>query len=176
MSRCGDLPQFPGRISITCYLHSVSCSGVKWEHLVHFPGGLTNQPTGLPSGLYWTILNFRDNTQLPLILTPKITSRAVSGTKVNIVDVFNYEFPTLGNNTGFWRLSCGLVGLIQCFRGIYYFCFQDYYKDGYSRFFFSGLGQSCTGLYGVTSQNKAIFICTSQRTQGHEFLNFLAVG
>jgi len=40
---------------------------------------------GLPTGFYSRILNYRDDIQLPLISIPKITSKAVSGTKVNIV-------------------------------------------------------------------------------------------
>ena len=54
------------------------------------------QQTGLPIGFCSRILNYKDNILLPLISIAKITyvSTAVSGTKVNIVNVFNYEFPT----------------------------------------------------------------------------------
>jgi hypothetical protein len=52
---------------------------------------------------------------------------------------------TLGNNSGFRRLSCGLVGLIHCFRGVYYLYFQVYYKYGCISFF-RGVG-SPTQIY-----------------------------
>ena len=107
-----------------------SCSSGSWvsaSDLCHVVGEtktpplfwqVYQQPTGLPTGFYSQILNYRDDMLLPLIynkdyisfysrilnyrddmLLPLIynkdcISRAVSGTKVNIVNVFNYEFPT----------------------------------------------------------------------------------
>jgi len=49
----------------------------------------------LPTGLYSRILNYKDNILLPLNSDKKnYISGAVSGTKLSVVNVFNYEFPT----------------------------------------------------------------------------------
>jgi len=57
------------------------------------------QPTGLQTSLYSRNLNYRDNATTTTTTTPNIGAkdyilRAVWGTKVNVVTVFYYEFPT----------------------------------------------------------------------------------
>jgi len=82
--------------SSVCVPTYMSCGGVKWKHVVHFRDRFTNQPTtGLPTGLYSRNLNYGDDMQLPYVDIKDYVSKAVSGTKVNIVDVFNYGFPTI---------------------------------------------------------------------------------
>ena len=46
------------------------------------------------NNLYWKTINYKDN-KLPQCQVQRLHSKAVSSTKVNTVNVFNYESPTI---------------------------------------------------------------------------------
>ena len=74
-----------------------------WSSLFTFLAALpTDRST---NSLYWKTLNYKDN-KLPQCQGQRLHSKAVSSTKVNIVNVFNYESPT---SSPCWSTSKGMM-------------------------------------------------------------------
>ena len=76
-------------------MSAMSCGGVKWKLLVHFLDRFTNNNRSANRSLFkepklqrWYATTFNIDTK-------NYISKAVTGTAVNIVDVFNCEFPTI---------------------------------------------------------------------------------
>ena len=104
------LTKLVAQVLITAELTYEDCLVGEWNKniLLNF---LTGSPTttGLPSCLYSKNLNYKEEIQLHVIDTKGYISKTVWDSKVNILDVLNYEFPTKTVQAGH-SVVCSKVG------------------------------------------------------------------